>query len=56
MDQDELLRLAVDLFTPDNPRPSFKIPWMKLAAWMKENGASYPFGVQAVSKHWNEIS
>ncbi|GAB7340852.1 hypothetical protein MBLNU457_7213t1 [Dothideomycetes sp. NU457] len=35
---------------------AFRVPWSKVAAYVSENGGSYPFSASACSKKWQEVA
>ncbi|TKA32356.1 hypothetical protein B0A50_01462 [Salinomyces thailandicus] len=58
-DQDAaLLHQAVAKFIDELPikrRAAKKIPWQKVAAWVKDNGGSYGFAPAACSRKWEQM-
>ncbi|KAI7237128.1 hypothetical protein KC330_g3362 [Hortaea werneckii] len=54
-----LLRQAVAHFSHEIPvkaRASRKLPWLKIAKWIKDNGGSYQFASAACSKKWDNMN
>ncbi|KAI6896279.1 hypothetical protein KC334_g11000, partial [Hortaea werneckii] len=53
-----LLRQAVAHYSREIPvkaRASRKLPWLKIAKWIKDNGGSYQFASAACSKKWDNM-
>ncbi|RMY77424.1 hypothetical protein D0863_01326 [Hortaea werneckii] len=54
-----LLRQAVAHYSREIPvkaRASRKLPWLKIAKWIKGNGGSYQFASAACSKKWDNLN
>ncbi|KAI6839493.1 hypothetical protein KC340_g1148 [Hortaea werneckii] len=58
-EDEDLLRQAVAHYSRELPlraRASRKLPWLKIAKWIKENGGSYQFASAACSKKWDNMT
>ncbi|GAB1735015.1 hypothetical protein NU219Hw_g86t1 [Hortaea werneckii] len=58
-EDESLLRQAVAHYSREIPvkaRASRKLPWLKIAKWIKENGGSYQFASAACSKKWDNMN
>ncbi|RMZ12566.1 hypothetical protein D0862_02610 [Hortaea werneckii] len=58
-EDEDLLRQAVIHYSREIPvkaRASRKLPWLKIAKWIKENGGSYQFASAACSKKWDNMN
>ncbi|KAI6856100.1 hypothetical protein KC343_g13636 [Hortaea werneckii] len=58
-EDEALLRQAVAHYSRELPlraRASRKLPWLKIAKWIKENGGSYQFASAACSKKWDNMN
>ncbi|KAI6829154.1 hypothetical protein KC332_g2945 [Hortaea werneckii] len=58
-EDEALLRQAWAHYSRELPlraRASRKLPWLKIAKWIKQNGGSYQFASAACSKKWDNMT